>query len=385
MPQLPPDHPAFCTRLREEFVDHLNTVGAIRSAAVDRAFRAVERHRFVPCFYRRQGNRWERVPAEGSSSPEALATVYSDVALATWLDGDQAVSSSSKPSLMARILELTALEPGMRVLEIGAGTGYNAALIAELVGSTGRVVTVEIVREVADRARIALASAGYRQVTVTVADGFEIPATGPFDRLVVSGGAADLSPLWAHKLAAGGRLVVPLEHAGVHPIVVLTHEEGHWIGSVRDWTIFIPMAGRLGGMSPRGMRRPVPGEVIRTSRLWPGFPLGETAYDLGWSRGQMSFYFYLSTRDDRLAWGPRGFGLVDGAGWAVVGDDELVSLGSSRIRRALDRYYDDWSKLGKPDLVDYRLEFVPRAENLRPPAAAWVKTRARFQEWVSLR
>jgi protein-L-isoaspartate(D-aspartate) O-methyltransferase len=108
------------------------------------------------------------------------------------------------------MLEQADLHPGMRVLEIGSG-GYNAALIAELVGTEGAVTTVDIDPDVVDRARRYLEAAGYSQVTVVLADTANgVPERAPFDRIIVTAGVWDLPSAWADQLAVGGRLVVPL-------------------------------------------------------------------------------------------------------------------------------------------------------------------------------
>jgi protein-L-isoaspartate(D-aspartate) O-methyltransferase len=112
---------------------------------------------------------------------------------------------------MAIMLELLRPRPGNRVLEIGTGTGYNAALIAHLVGPLGRVVTVDIDGELAQQARVNLAGAGVAGVDVEVADGADgWSAAAPYDRMIVTASADDLAPAWPGQLVAGGRLVLPL-------------------------------------------------------------------------------------------------------------------------------------------------------------------------------
>jgi protein-L-isoaspartate(D-aspartate) O-methyltransferase len=121
---LPLDKKNDRSTLPQALVDELKNKGAIRTTPVETAFRAVPRHLFVPGV--------------------ALDEVYRDQSIPTKrLDG-AIVSSSSQPAIMAVMLEQLALEPGHHVLEIGAGAGYNAALMAHIVGETGQVVTVDI-------------------------------------------------------------------------------------------------------------------------------------------------------------------------------------------------------------------------------------------------
>src|SRR5260370_1798721 len=112
---------------------------------------------------------------------------------------------------MAIMLEQLALQPGQRVLEIGAGTGYNAALIAQIVGKSGQVVTVDIDEDVASSARQQLAAAGFDRVDVHCADGgFGYPEAAPYDRIILTASAWDIAPAWFKQLSPAGRLVLPL-------------------------------------------------------------------------------------------------------------------------------------------------------------------------------
>lgn len=183
------------TSLRNALVDQLLSNKFIQSPPVEAAFRAVPRHLFLP-----------GVP---------LAEVYSDRAIVNKQDeSGRWISSSSQPAIMAIMLEQLGLQPGHKVLEIGAGTGYNAAIMAHLVGETGQVVTVDIDADLAEGASQRLDQAGYTQVQVVCADGgYGYPPAGPYDRLILTVGAADIAPAWWEQLLPGGRLVLPLEIA----------------------------------------------------------------------------------------------------------------------------------------------------------------------------
>ena len=119
-------------RARARLVDGMRDSGRLCSAAVEEAFRAVPRHLFLP-----------GVP---------LARAYADEAVATQAVDGVTTSSASQPSMMAIMLAQLDLRPGHRVLEIGAGTGYNAALMARLVGPQGHVVSVDIDADLVDGA-----------------------------------------------------------------------------------------------------------------------------------------------------------------------------------------------------------------------------------------
>ncbi len=173
-------------------IDRLRSSGILTTGAVERALAAVPRHRFI----------------EGVGIDEA----YADVAVIVKTDEfGRAISSASQPTMVTAMLEMCQLQPGHRVLEIGTGTGYNAALVSHIVGETGRVVSVELDAELAASARTRLAELGYGAVEVVTGDGANgHPGGAPYECVIVTTGAHDVAPAWVDQLVPGGRLVVPV-------------------------------------------------------------------------------------------------------------------------------------------------------------------------------
>ena len=199
------------------------------SPAVVAAFGEVPRHLFLP-----------ELPAEQAYQDEAFV-VKSDAS-------GLPLSSSSQPAIMAIMLEQLGLQPGHRVLEIGTGTGYNAALMARIAGPAGQVVSVDIDPELTALASVRLAGAGYGQVIVVTGDGgLGVPEYAPYDRIILTVGAHDLAPQWQSQLAAGGRIVLPLSVRGIQLSVALERAAGHWASTSACRCGFIRMAGALAG------------------------------------------------------------------------------------------------------------------------------------------
>ncbi|TDC64891.1 methyltransferase domain-containing protein [Actinomadura sp. GC306] len=154
-------------------------------------------------------------PLHREVEPERWAQLCdSDEAIVTQVDdgardrGVQPTSSSSAPSVMREMIRLLDIGPGMRVLEIGTGTGYNAAMLAEICGPEN-VTSVEVDVEVADHARRALDKAGF-PVTVVTGDGMVgHPDGAPYDRIVVTASVRDVSHAWVAQSAVGGRILMP--------------------------------------------------------------------------------------------------------------------------------------------------------------------------------
>jgi protein-L-isoaspartate(D-aspartate) O-methyltransferase len=216
--------------LRATMVDRIaaqhERLGLVLDGDIRRALLTVPRHRF----------------AEGDADLEAA---YKDQNAIVTKRNERglALSSLSAPWLQALMIRQAAVQPGLRVLEIGSG-GYNAALLREVVGDNGQVVTVDIDPEVTDRATRCLTVAGYRDVEVINADA-EYPLTPArtFDAIIVTVGAWDIPPAWSSQLAPGGRLVVPLRTHGITRAWALEHENGALVSVDQLMCGFVPMQG----------------------------------------------------------------------------------------------------------------------------------------------
>ena len=177
--------------LRNQLVDSLVERGLLKSPPFEAAFRQVARHMFLP-----------GVP---------LAVAYSDEAVPTKADRRRLLSSSSQPAMMAIMLEQLQLASGMNVLEIGAGTGYNAAIIAHIVGESGHVTTLDIDADTSAAAAAHLDCAGFERVDVICADGRRAwPARAPYDRIIATAAVASPPTAWMAQLHERGIIVAPV-------------------------------------------------------------------------------------------------------------------------------------------------------------------------------
>jgi protein-L-isoaspartate(D-aspartate) O-methyltransferase len=238
--------PAATDRANHDLVDRLIAQGALWSPPLIAAFRATPRHSFLDRVYqyqRKQG-RWREAVLH-DPGPEELRLIYSDRALITRLSRaapPTPISSSSQPSLMAQMLEDLKPLPGQRVLEVGAGTGYNAALLAHRVGP-GRVLSLDVDRAVLAEAAAHLRALPGRGVTLRHADGrLGCPEAAPYDRLMVTAATPDLEPAWLEQLAGGGLLLAPLVLApGLAYVVRGTVSHGVFHGRLTRAAYFMPL------------------------------------------------------------------------------------------------------------------------------------------------
>jgi protein-L-isoaspartate(D-aspartate) O-methyltransferase len=215
--------------LRDRMITQVTNSGRPVSVSVVQAMRVVPRHLFLPDLEPGQAYRNEAIVTRRSAE-------------------GQATSSSSQPTIMAFMLDQLGVAPGQRVLEIGAGTGYNAALLQHLVGAEGTVVTVDLDEDVARQAAAHLTGAGYPDVTVVPGDGAAgYPPGAPYDRVIATVGVSDLAPAWLDQLAPGGRIVVPLDLRGSQRSVAFEWDGEAWQSRSVVPCGFMRMRGVLAG------------------------------------------------------------------------------------------------------------------------------------------
>lgn len=181
----------------------------------------------------------ERVPRELFVPETERARAYDDAALP--LPHGQTIS---QPYMVARIVEALAVRPGDRVLDVGTGSGYQAAVLAEL-GT--EVITIERIPELAERARASLAEAGYPNVEVVVGDGtLGVPERAPFDAIAVAAAAPELPETLYEQLRPRGRLVVPVggQRAQRLEVIIRSPEGPAVVHSVS--CRFVPLLGEEG-------------------------------------------------------------------------------------------------------------------------------------------
>ncbi|MFE9018891.1 methyltransferase domain-containing protein [Streptomyces sp. NPDC007808] len=216
------------------------------------AFAAVPRHLFVPYYYVGVVGGYERrwgLSPDPAARERWVRGAYADTPLATRLRDGELLSSSSQPSLMAMMLAALAVRDGDRVLEIGAGTGYNAALLAHRLGDDDLVTTVDLEPDITETARQHLAAAGYHPVVVTGDGARGVPERAPFDRVIATCTLTSIPRAWLAQSRPGARILTPLATG----LVALTvrdaeHAEGRFLHTP---AYFVPLRGGSRGEPER--------------------------------------------------------------------------------------------------------------------------------------
>ncbi|MBN9738359.1 protein-L-isoaspartate(D-aspartate) O-methyltransferase [Pseudonocardia sp. P1] len=372
MPPMPTPEDA-----RAGLVADLVRDGRLRSPRIRAAMESVPRHLFLP-----------------GLAPDAA---YADEAVPIKSDGGVTVSSVSQPSMVAIMLEQLDVAPGHRVLEIGAGAGWNAGLLAHVVGPGGAVTTVDIDDDLVADTRAHLAAAGLDRVEAVTADGAGgYPPSAPYDRIELTVGSTGVRPEWVAQLAPEGRLLLPLTVRGSQLSVAFAHTgPGRLVStSVRScafvrlrgagadpgadaelsgggWTVQPSCRSGDGAADPRVLERVLdePGEdrpaPVRctVSDLWDGLGLWCALADTAVVR-------LLGPPGDGLAsalFGVAGarvaLGLASADGCALLLADPRATVrsfgpGGEAAADRLVALADGWLRAGRPHAADLRIDAV---------------------------
>jgi len=207
------------------------------------AFEAVPRHLFVPYYYIGVLGGFERCWGEDPdphSRERWVRGAYADTPLATRVRDGELVSSSSQPSLMAAMLTELEVRDGDAVLEIGAGTGYNAALLAHRLGDD-LVTTIDLDPEITESARRHLAAAGYHPTVVTGDGARGVPERAPFDRIIATCTLTSIPRAWLAQCNPDARILAPMA-TGL--IALHVRDAGHAEGRfLHTPAYFVPLRG----------------------------------------------------------------------------------------------------------------------------------------------
>jgi protein-L-isoaspartate(D-aspartate) O-methyltransferase len=372
---------------RAALIEQLEREGALHDPGVRAALLRVPRHRFLP-----------DQPLDRAYANDAIATKFAD---------GVSISSASQPSMVALMLEQLALAPGMHVLEIGAGTGYNAALLRTLVGLTGHITTIDIDADITDAARRHLASVGLTDVEVITGDGAAgYPPNAPYDRIILTVNAGDIAPAWVAQLKRGGIVVLPLSIGAAQFSIAFVEEDGILRGRSIQPCSFMPLRGSMGNdeTGSRGIR-PLPGlrltmgnaaahdaEQIAALLLSPPIPQVIPGVRQGWFTAlafalsdpdRRRVFAFVTSDDARYGFVGYGYGIFDfvAGGGSVIrlsdamdgtADMTTLAYGSPQATEWLTTVFAHWQEQGAPRAQDYTVTAIPSSEPVTPPPGASV-------------
>ncbi|MEL6461405.1 MAG: protein-L-isoaspartate(D-aspartate) O-methyltransferase [Cyanobacteria bacterium J06621_15] len=379
--------------LLSQMVTELREQGAIKSIEVEKAFNKVLRHKLIENFYLPSCLKQPIVNHPDNPNPEHLKLIYANKSLITRISDGKPSSSTSEPFLMANMLELLALSPILKVLEIGVGTGYNAALMSEIVEDQTLIFSVDIQEDVITQTKRLLSNAGYPNINLVLRDGFfGIQEEAPFDRIVATVGTQDISPYWVAQLSTSGFMILPLYHGGWNPLVKVRWQDGILTGKVVGISGFMPFQGNEFSYNPSLLNSINSFPAIEEFEELPLFHNLEAEPNnniLMWSAFPIGFYYFIGIFYSNAIWGmkPAGYGFYDEQDGIILFSPQkncILLKGNRRLYERLQELYGIWLELGKPSLSDYDIKFVPKSKAVPLSKEEWIIERKFYNQYLSL-
>lgn len=324
-------------------------------------------HAYLPVDRDADAARWAR---EVYGSPDAAAVTQVTAGLPS--------SSLSAQAVVVDMLDSLLLEPGQRVLELGTGTGWNAALLAHRAG-TGRVTSIEADRELTRQARARLTALGV-VVNVHIGDGARGWSAGaPYDRVIATYAVEDVPWSWVAQTRPGGRIVAPWGRLG-HVALTVADDGRSASGWFQGLAQFMPARGTGGavrtfaqvrGKGPAEVERPVTRDLtLLTGNVHLMFALRVAVPDIRISMA--------ADADGTSAW------LHTDTSWAALsalGGGRTVAYqgGPRRLADEVEHAWDEWTGHGSPELYDYGMTVAPGGQYV------WANDPAAGPRWPAVR
>jgi protein-L-isoaspartate(D-aspartate) O-methyltransferase len=370
------------------------------SEATQKAYLETPRHQFVRRY--RQWGVKESSEVNENNLDEHLATLYADRALVLFGEDDNDIPSTiSQPSFVLRMLDMLQLEPGQNVFELGTGSGWNAALMGNLVAPEGSVYSLELIPEVARTASVTMDALGIKNVNVINADGGDgYPEGAPYDRAIFTAGAYDLPHPFFERIKEDGLLLIVIKNEGGGDTLFLLRKTHGYFESIDSMPCgFVQMRGKyqLENLKPI-QHEELPewselgNNLIHKRRFWWG---GKGKWDFPWRTlgvrsflgiTEPSFHAFKTetknegTRDEHYfgLWDPQQKSLV------IAKDDWLSSYGSSAAEERLLKAVEGWVQLGMPSAASFSLKVYPIDFPLTANDKEWIIKRKESQFLWSL-
>lgn len=375
---------------RQALVAHLKSQEGLLDSTLEAAFLAVPRHIFLP--------------------DEALERAYSDEAIPIKRDPDSTIlSSSSQPTMMALMLRQLRLREGDNVLEIGAGSGYNAALMQNIVGEKGNVTSVELDQGLAKQAALNLQKVSLGAVVNLVnADGaMGYAPRASYDRIIATVAIWDVPTAWERQLKPSGILVAPIWLESMQVSAAFTLQDDGSLYSRQNIPCgFIPLRGIAAG--PIVQQRVSSSALLLSANAITELDsaaihlllsddtevahLGISLSDMEYWRGFVPYltlntpeetrFAHYSVGENQQAYGLEGsgFGLIAPGSACFVpysGHGEVYCYAGADAFMALREVIDRWDKAGRPGGDKLRLRLRPKESSEPLPEQPQAKVYAR--------
>jgi protein-L-isoaspartate(D-aspartate) O-methyltransferase len=369
--------------------------------ATQKAYLETPRHLFIKR-YREWGIKdWNEINEDNLESH--LVKLYEDRALILFGEDMYNVPSTiSQPSFVLRMLDMLQLESGQKVFELGAGSGWNAALIGCLIGPEGHVFSSEIIPEVARTAKSCIEERGIKNVSIIEGDGGNGYAAGaPYDRVIFTAGTYDLPHQFFEQMNNGGLLLTVIKNEGGGDNLFLLRRTADHFESLESMACgFVQMTGKyqITDLDPIILESLPEWSELRDQKIakrkfwWGGKgKFGFAQRTLGirsfLSITEPLFRSFKTENTSERSIDEQYFGLWDKENHSLVitKDDNFISYGNLTAEQRLIEDIKSWVNLGMPSAVCFDLKVYPQGVSLSARGNQWIVKRKEAQFLWSLK
>jgi len=356
--------------------------------AIKEAFLQTPRHHFIRKFKDPPNPEWQIVTPENETS--LLPSLYANKALSLYDESaGEYASSISQPYLVLEMLELLELKKGHTVFEIGASSGWNAALMGALVGEEGHVYSAEIIPEMAAQARENIERARLSNVSILETDaGYGHAAKAPFDRIIFTAATFDLPACFYHQLKDDGILLLILKSTVGGDLLLQLKKVGDHFESVRSVECsFVKMTGKYRSpeIEPILLEKLPEWEYLKDQEvsrtpLWWG---GPKSIPLHFRTASFRSFLGIAEPGRRFikevhnAKSAGYFGMLDSnkSSLTIARDQLLITYGNESSRLRLLELLHTWIDIGMPAPTNFRISIHRSGDEVELSKKSWVVTR----------
>ena len=368
------------------------------SPPIEKAYSNTPRHLFVEEFLEgKPDGEIQKIVITSDNLEEYLPKLYNDGALCLAIDEDgSGISSISQPTIVLMMLQKLDLQEGQKVLEIGTASGWNAAMMSQLVGTNGQIFSIEILSELAAKAKAKIAQLNLQNVQLFDGDGAVELYQESFDRIMFTVGSYDVPQNIFRSLKDGGLLLMVLKHRGPFDGLILFKKVGNHLESIENSICrFVPLKGayamnELDDISLELLpiwERLKDKEVAKQDFWWGSNYQKQRINNLKIS-GISSFLaitepnFQLFKTDKHEMF----FGLMEEehGSMAIWKDNQLTAYGNEHAFNRLKKAFDLYFKLGMPSSSCLKIKVYPKEEAIKLEENQWLIQRRDAQFLWSL-
>jgi protein-L-isoaspartate(D-aspartate) O-methyltransferase len=372
---------------RTQYIYHESPI----SEATQKAYLTIPRHLFIRRYREWGVKEWNEV--NKNNLEEYLPTLYTDKPLILFGENDDNIPSTiSQPSFVLRMLDMLQIKAGHTIFELGAGSGWNAELMGNLVGSEGHVYSIEIIPEVAQSATEIIEILDIKNVSIITADGgdgYEIDKL--YDRAIFTAGTYDLPWHFYHQMKEGGLLLVVIKNQGGGDNLFLLQKKEDCFEYLDSMMCgFVQLKGKYQFDYLEPMN-------IETLPEWGDLQKQEVSRIPFWwgGKGKESFQWltmgiraFLSISDssfrpfktEKVGERPReyqyfGLWLEENRSLVIAKDDFLIAYGNEDALNHLLQKVKEWVNLGMPCAASFTLQIYPIGSSLTVSKNQWIVKR----------